>query len=105
MKNARLVFVLVGFACAHEQATPESVAVMPDGRTAQVEPVAPEFARSRTWLTAMPTSVCSGPGECRNVIAMRPCPAPGTMVCFDLDQTKCIECGREKVVLRLAHEH
>ena len=27
--------------------------------------------------------------------------APGTMLCFDPDQTKCITCGREKVVLRL----
>lgn len=92
--------LVVGFACAHAEEK-EYSAVLPDGRTAQVEIVAPEWARCRTWLTAMPSTVCSEPGDCRDVIAMRPCPAPGTMVCFDADQTKCIQCGEEKVVLRL----
>ena len=74
---------------------------MPDGHTTQVETVAPEWARSRAWLTTTPTVVCTGPGECREVIGMRACPAPGTMICFDPDQTKCIQCRHEKVVLRL----
>ena len=93
-----LVVVLV--ACAHSEG-PEYWAILPDGRTTKVEAVAPEWARSPTTLTSQPTSVCSGPGECRDVIGMRPCRAPGTMICFDVDQTKCFECKDEKFVLRL----
>ena len=102
MSGVRFVFVLVvGSACAHAPAAPEYSAVMPDGRTTPVEVIAPEWARSRMWLASTPTVVCSGPGECREVIGMRPCRAPGSMVCFDPDQTKCIQCGHEKLVLRL----
>jgi hypothetical protein len=96
----RFLFVLlIGATCDHEP--PEHVAVLPDGRTAHVDIVAPEWARSPTWFTSTPTVVCSGPGECREVIAMRPCPAPGSMICFDADQTKCLQCRHEKVILRL----
>lgn len=99
--NARALFVFVlAAACAHAEA-PEYWAVLPDGRTARVETVAPDWARSPTWLTSTPTVVCSGPGQCRDVIGMRPCPAPGAMICFDPDQTKCLQCGHEKLVLRL----
>jgi hypothetical protein len=98
--RARFVIALVAFACAHEDDA-QQWAVLPDGRTAQVVTVAPEWARSATWLTSQPSVVCTGPGECREVIGMRPCPAPGAMICFDPDQTKCIQCGHEKVVLRL----
>jgi len=100
LARARFVFVLVGFACAHAEEQ-QPLAVLPDGRTSPVEIVAPEWARSRTWLVTAPSVVCSAPGECRNVIGMRPCPAPGSMICFDADQTKCIQCKDEKVVLRL----
>jgi hypothetical protein len=100
--SARFLLVLVvGAACAHAPPTPEYWAVLPDGKTTQVEAVAPEYARSRMWLASTPTVVCSGPGECREVIGMRPCGAPGSMICFDPDQTKCIQCGHEKFVLRL----
>jgi hypothetical protein len=98
----RFVFVLVAaFACAPAATELEYQAVLPDGRTAQVEVVAPEWARSRTALTSMPTVVCSGPGECRQVLAMRACPAPASIVCFDPDQTKCVQCAHAKFVLRL----
>jgi hypothetical protein len=95
--------IIVGAACVNAAPT-EYWAVLPDGRTAQVEALAPEWARSRTWLVSTPTVVCSGPGVCRDVIGMRACPAPGTTVCFDADETKCVRCIGEKVVLRLGAE-
>ena len=98
----RLFFAcVVASACGHATPSPEYWAVSPDGRQTPVEAVAPEWARSRVWLTSTPTVVCSGPGECREVLAMRACPAPTSMICFDPDQTKCIQCAHEKVVLRL----
>jgi len=96
-----IFFVLFFFACDRAPAAPEYQAVMPDGRTTPVETVAPEFARSAAWLTSTPNVVCSTTGECRDVVAMRPCPSVGTMICFDPDQTKCIQCKREKAVLQL----
>lgn len=99
--SAFLVAFVVGSGCAHTGSAPEHWAILPDGRSVQVEAVAPEYARSRTWLVSTPTVVCSGAAECREVIGMRRCDAPGSMICFDADQTKCIQCGPEKFVLRL----
>lgn len=101
MTITRVILFAFVVGCVNTSSTPEHWAILPDGRSVQVEAVAPEWARSRTWLVSTPTVVCTAPGECREVIDMRRCDAPGSMICFDADQTKCIQCGQEKFVLRL----